>query len=152
VSRFWNWKSAVLSVALRSPIFALAALRGGAHAAAIAGIVDAAFRLAMSGAIGALIQRLSLMRPTLPVTIVAALGVPVIAHTIEALVHWRAATLHWPDGLRVSITMSILSTLFNLYAMRHGAMIAGIGSRSLVDDVRRLPALLAGFVRRPFPF
>ena len=152
MSRFWNWKSAVLSVALRSPIFMLAALRGGLHAAAIAGAVDAAFRLAMAGALGALIQRLATIKPTLPVTVGAALGVPALAHSLEALVHWRAATVHWPDGLRVSITMSILSTLFNLHAMRCGAMIAGTGSRPLIDDIRRLPSLVAGFVRRPLMF
>jgi hypothetical protein len=39
--------------------------------------------------------------------------------------------------------------LFHLYVMRKGAFLTGQG-RSLYEDLRRIPRLLAGFATTPF--
>jgi hypothetical protein len=41
-----------------------------------------------------------------------------------------------------------LSALFHLHVMRKGAFLSGQG-RSLLDDFRRIPRLVAGFVLSP---
>jgi hypothetical protein len=45
----WNWKSAALSAALRTPLYIVAALNSGFIAAARAGLTDALLRLILSG-------------------------------------------------------------------------------------------------------
>ncbi|HKD60419.1 MAG TPA: hypothetical protein VKB47_08150, partial [Terracidiphilus sp.] len=42
-----------------------------------------------------------------------------------------------------------LSALFHLHVMRNGVFLTGHG-RSLADDFRSIPRLVAGFVARPF--
>jgi hypothetical protein len=44
-----------------------------------------------------------------------------------------------------------LSALFHLHVMRNGAFLTGTG-RSLFDDFRSMPRLIAGFVVRPVAF
>src|SRR5215470_12401252 len=87
VSRYWNWKSAVLSMLLRSPIWFLTGLRTNLHAATTAAYTDAALRLVMTGLLGAWVQRLARARPAWLATVTVMLAVPAIAHVIEALVH-----------------------------------------------------------------
>src|SRR5262249_1029487 len=92
LTRFWNWKSAVLSALLRSPLFAPAALQGGTRAAATAGLTDVVFRVTVAGLAGAFTQHLAGIRPRWAATMAALVGVPVIAQAAEALVHFEAAT------------------------------------------------------------
>ena len=42
----------------------------------------------------------------------------------------------------------MLSALFHLHVMRNGGFLTGQGS-SLLDDFRRVPRFIAGFVLRP---
>jgi hypothetical protein len=44
-----------------------------------------------------------------------------------------------------SIGFSVVTTTFNLFAMRRGALIVGPGKQSLASDLRRMPALMLGF-------
>jgi hypothetical protein len=134
---------------LRSPIFIIAALRSGPHAAIMAGAVDASFRLGMAGVIGACVQHLAQVRPLWLANVSAMGAIPIAAHSIEALVHWEAATPQWRSGFRVSVLVSVITTLFDLYAMRRGALLTGASARPFSEDLRRLPALIVGFVRRP---
>lgn len=150
VSRYWNWKSAVLSILLRSPIWFFTGLRTSLRAATTAALTDAVLRLVMTGVLGAWVQRLARVRPPWLATLIAAVGVPAAAHGIEAFVHRQARTPLWQQGVALSIGVSVVSALFNLYAVRRGALIAGPAAAPLLADVRRLPRLLAGFVRHPF--
>lgn len=145
----WNWKSAVLSVMLRTPIFVAAAWQAGLLAAATAAAADVAFRVIAAGLIGAAVQRLASRPPTMAVTLGAVVGIPAAVHTSEAIVHSVAGTPAWRQGVMVSIAVSVVTTAFNLYAMRRDALRAGEG-RPLREDLRRLPRLIAGFVSLPF--
>jgi hypothetical protein len=41
----------------------------------------------------------------------------------------------------------MISTAFNIYAMRRGALIIGAGAQPLRRDLRRIPGLLVHFTR-----
>jgi hypothetical protein len=41
---------------------------------------------------------------------------------------------------------TMVTTSFNLFAMRRGALIVGEGAHSLLADLRRLPRLIVAFV------
>jgi hypothetical protein len=46
----------------------------------------------------------------------------------------------------VSVCFSMLSAVFNLFAMRRGAFIVGAERQSLVEDFRQLPRILFEFL------
>ena len=64
--------------------------------------------------------------------------------------HWAAGTARLGPRIAGSILFSVVSTLFNLHAMRHGALLVGHHrAASLRTDLRRMPALVATFLREP---
>jgi hypothetical protein len=143
----WNWKSAILSVTLRTPLFFAAAISAGLGAAAAAAGTDVAFRAIMAGFCGAITQRLRHTRPPWIGTLAVMVLVPLLSHGVEALVHWRAGTPHFTVALAASMSLTVVTTTFDLYAMRRGVLIAGAGGASLTDDLIRLPGLVVGFGR-----
>jgi hypothetical protein len=44
---------------------------------------------------------------------------------------------------------TVVSALFHLHVMRRGAFLTGHTGRSLLNDFRRMPRLIAGFVLAP---
>jgi hypothetical protein len=49
-------------------------------------------------------------------------------------------------SMTASVAFTALSTLFNLYAMRRGALLVGTGRQSLWEDLRRLPRIVWDFI------
>jgi hypothetical protein len=146
----WNWKSAVLSSLLRGLIFFSTNLPAGLPAARRALAVDVAFRLPLVGLYAAIIQTFRTATPAWAATTIVALGVPIVSHLMELAVHWTAGTAKLEAGIAVSIAFSVVSSAFNLYAMRRGVLIVGDNdSASLRRDLRRLPALIGGFILAP---
>lgn len=114
--RRWNWKSAVLSSIMRALLFFTANLSAGFDAARAAFVTELVFRGLTPGFYGAITQA------------------------------FRTATPPWTGTLAASLLLSVtftaISTCFNLFAMRSGALIAGAGSDSLWNDLRRTPQLV----------
>jgi hypothetical protein len=52
-------------------------------------------------------------------------------------------------SMQASVALSVLSTVFSLFAMRRGVMIVGDGSLSFGDDLKRLPRLVLDFILVP---
>ncbi len=144
VSR-WNWKAALLSAAMRGAIFFVANLTVGPDAAVRALLVDLSFRLPLVGLAAAVTQAFECARPAWAATLTVMLLVPGVAHSIEFGIHWLAGTPALKAGVAGSIAFSMVSALFNLYAMRRGVLRVGTGSRSLSDDLRRLPVIVVQF-------
>jgi hypothetical protein len=71
---------------------------------------------------------------------------PLANHSLEFFVHWMRGTPKLVPSIVASVIFTALSTLFNLYAMRRGALIVGSGRKSLGEDLLRMPGLLVGFV------
>jgi hypothetical protein len=146
LGRRWNYKAAILSSTLRASLFAATNLSAGGDAASSAMITEFCFRFATSGFYGAMTQAFRRVASARTGTVVALMVVPLIAHSLEFVVHWGRGTVVLGPSIAVSILFTGLSTTFNLFAMRHGALIVGRGRQSLWSDLAAMPRLLALFV------
>jgi hypothetical protein len=72
--------------------------------------------------------------------------IPVVNHTLEYFVHYASGATRIAAGLAASISLSVLSAVFNLFAMRRGVLIVGDERASLIDDLRRMPRIVFDFV------
>ncbi len=143
VFRWWNWKSAVISCAMRGPIFFFATLNLGLKAALASLLLDASFRAVLAGFMGALTQALRYVQPYWVAAGIVIIGMPVVNHTIEYFVHRNHMRLGVAMG--ISIGFSMISGAFELFAMRRGTLVTTEHSRSLLQDIIRFPWLVADF-------
>ena len=146
VLMLWNWKSALLSVILRGPIFLVAAVRQGWQAALAALLTETVFCAVSAGFYGAIVQSLKDAEPQWLTGVFLAAVIPVIFQVLEYFLHWFRGTPHLRVAEIVSLIVSALSALFNWYAMRRGTLLVGGEGGSFGGDLRRLPRLFAGFV------
>jgi hypothetical protein len=142
----WNWKSAVLSSLFRAAIFFASNLAAGLPAAIAAMCTEFIFRAVTSGFYGALTEGFREAEPPWAAAVSVMVLLPLANHSMEFFVHWMRGTRKLVPSIIVSVMFTALSTLFNLYAMRRGALIVGSGRSSLRRDLIRMPGLLLGFV------
>jgi hypothetical protein len=147
--RRWNWKNAILSACLRGAIFFVANIDNGLDCALRVLIVDAAFRLPLAGTSGAIIQAFDSAEPAWAASLAVVAVLPAASHVIEFAVHWMAQTPGLMGGILASVAFSAVSAMFNLFAMRRGVLVVGVGARPLADDLRRLPSLVLEFLLAP---
>jgi hypothetical protein len=150
---FWNWKSAVLSISMRTPVFMTVAATMGGRAIAVAALIDISFRTVVAGFSGALTQYLSTTKRRRLAALTVVVFVPAGSQAAESLIHWGAGTPHLTIALAVSGGMTMASSAFDLYAMRRGVFVVGGESAGLTDDLLRVPTLIRGAflaaLRRP---
>ncbi len=144
--RRWNWKSAVLSSRTRALLFSFANLSAGREAATAAFVTEVWFRLATSGFYGTLTEALREVRPPERGMVAAMVILPTLGHGLELLVHWSRGTAELSRSIGLSIAFTMLTTAFNLFAMRRGALVVRAGCQPLHRDLRRMPHLIAEFV------
>lgn len=147
--RRWNWKSAMFSALFRGSIFFTVNRKAGMEAALGALAADFVYRTMTAGFYGAFTQSLRRVEPAWHAAMATLVVLPVINHCAEFLVHWLGGTPRLRASVLVSIVFTILSTLFNLFAMRRGALVVGEHGHSLLTDMRRMPAVVAAFVATP---
>jgi hypothetical protein len=141
----WNWKSAVLSVMLRVPVFAIAAMKHGPEAVAGAALTEAAVCAINAGTYSSVLQVLRNRKPVWLVAIIVTVVLPVCGQIIEYFVHVWHKTPHTTAAAIVSSVLGAISYLFNWYAMKQGTLLVGGEQSSLVSDVKRIPVLLYHF-------
>ena len=142
----WNWKAAILASVLRAAIFFVSHLKAGRHAAVTAMLVEFFYRALTSGFWGAITQAFEGAEPPWLAAASALLLIPLLSHSLELLLLLlEHSSRLWPSLLS-SLLFTALSTSFNLYAMRRGALLVGSEGRSFKSDLRRMPRLIAGFV------
>ena len=152
--RHWNYKGAILSAALRAPIFLITYLIGreSIKLAIAAAVVQFTFRFAFAGLSGAVIQSFRRVEPPWKALASILLVVPLISHLFEyvlqmAFVYVTSSTDHTNEAILRSICVSLISTLFALCIMRRNVMIVGESeSKSLGSDLIRMPFLIYEFV------
>jgi hypothetical protein len=145
--RRWNWKSAVFSPLIRAVIFFFANFTAGWRAAALAALVELLYRGPTAGVYGALTQAFRRCDPPWAAGLTVMLLLPLLSHSVEAVVHYLRGTPNLVTSILASATFTALSTLFNLFAMRRGLLITdGADARSLWSDLRRVPLTIALFV------
>lgn len=142
----WNWKTAILSAALRATLFLFANLTAGWRAATGAMLAEFLYAAALSGFYGAITQVFSEAEPQWAAALSAAVLLPAAPHAVELTVHFLRGTPNIKTSLIASGGFTIISTLFNLYAMRRGALVVGATGNPIIADLRRMPRLLGGFL------
>jgi hypothetical protein len=144
--RRWNWKSAVLSSLLRAILFFFVNLSAGWPAAVAAMNTELLFRSTSSGFYGALTEAFREAEPPSAGTLAVALILPFANHSLEFLIHSMRGTRKLGPSIIASVCFTALSSVFNFYAMRRGALVVGEGRRSLLSDLRSMPALVLDFI------
>lgn len=144
--RRWNWKSALFSSSIRALIFLFANWSAGWHAATGAMAAEFVYRAITAGFYGSLTQELSAAEPAWAGAVAAMFLLPLVSHSIELVVHVLRGTPKILTSIIASVCFTAISTSFNVYAMRRGALIVGEECQSVASDMRRMPALIGGFI------
>lgn len=142
----WNWKSALLSSVIRAAIFFVANLSAGTDAALAAMNTEFLYRACTAGFYAALTQSFRHVKPVWQATITAMVLLPLVSHSIELLVHWLRGTPKLAVSIVASACFTAVSTAYNLFAMRHGALIVGQGAQTLREDLWRTPGIIGKFI------
>jgi len=144
--RRWNWKTALLSACVRGSIFFFANIGAGLGAAIGAMGIEAALFATLAGFYGAMAQAFRRARPAWAAGLTVMVLMPAVNHTLEFILHYASGTKRLSAGIAASISLSMFSALFNLFAMRRGVLIVGEERGSLIDDLRRMPRIVFDFV------
>lgn len=152
----WNWKAAVLSALLRAPIFFFTYLfkKDGLKLAVGAAIAQSVFRLVFGGINGAIIQSFSKVEPAWHAVLTVPLVLAAFSHLMEYVVQTMYDSQTGVNGkgkaIAASIVISAISAVFNLFAMRRGALLVKDESQqSIWRDLRRMPWLALEFISFP---
>src|SRR5258708_10456596 len=87
---FWNWKSALLSVMLRVPVFAVAAARHGLEAVAAAVLTESVACGFNAGCYAAVVQTIRNRKPVWLTALLTTVGMPAVRQVLEYEGHfWR---------------------------------------------------------------
>ena len=146
VARRWNYKSAAMSSLTRAVLFFAVNAAAGLGAALAAMGTEFVLRLTTAGFYGALTQAFRRAEPARAATMAVMVLLPMVGHSLELAVHWSRGTPRLVESILASVVFTALSTAFNLFAMRRGALIVGDGSRSLLHDLLQMPTLFAAFL------
>jgi hypothetical protein len=142
----WNWKSALLSPIFRGAFVFAATAGAGAAAAANALTVEVLYRGFVSGFCGAIVEAFRSSEPYWAGQLTVVLIVPVVSDSLDFFLHWQQGTPEFGRSVAVSLAMTIVSTAFNYFAMRRGALIVGQQRRTFFEDLATLPLLFAAFL------
>jgi len=152
----WNWKSAVLSAALRAPIFFFVYLfkKDGLRLAIGAFVVQAIFRIIFGGINGAIIQSFRGVEPAWHAVMTVPLVLATMSHIFEFGIQSVYDSQTGVDGrtraVGISVLISITSALFNLFAMRRGVLLVKDESQlSIWRDLWRMPRIALEFISYP---
>jgi len=145
----WNWKCALLSATIRSLVFISAMVHSGRADRLAVVLVEMSYVTLTAGFYAALQQRALGLRSRLLGNIIVVIGVPGLAQFLDWTAHCVTASVAPARATFAVCIFAVLSALFHLHVMRNGVFLTGHG-RSLADDFRRVPRLVAGFVTLPF--
>jgi hypothetical protein len=146
----WNWKAAVMSGVMRSMIYLFTHIKEGWRAALGAMSIEFFFRLIVSGASGSLVQSFHNAAPVWLATLCVMIMLPAFSHMIEFTLHTLNGDVNKGKAIIISITFSILSAMFNLFAMRRDTLLVkDERAGSLGSDLVRMPAIDGEFMFYP---
>ena len=144
----WNWKCALLSATARSLVYLAAMARTGSNGRLAVVVVEIAYVTLTAGLYAGLQQKALGFRSRLLGNLTIAFAVPGLRSCSIGLPIAPQEPLHPQEPLLAVCIFTAVSALFHLYVMRRGVFLSGRGC-SLLDDFRRIPRLIAGFVVRP---
>jgi hypothetical protein len=156
----WNWKSALLGAVLRASFYfgVYQATRQTLIVTLVAVLVEFSFRFFTSGISGALVQSFRKAKPAWLATMIVSITLPAFSHTVEFFSHYAQEKYFYdvfpPSennarqvAFAVSVLVSVVSALFNIFMMRNGVLLVGAGeeTKSLWGDFKRIPLLVYEF-------
>ncbi len=158
----WNWKSAMLGAILRASFYftVYQASRESWIVTLTAVCVELFFRFLTTGMSGAVVQSFRKAQPFWLANVIVSILLPAFSHAVEFVTHYAqeryffdvfAATAEnsvaRQRAFAISVLFSVLSALFNLFAMKHGVLLVGAGEEtgSLKDDIKKLPRMVGEF-------
>ncbi len=144
--RHWNWKSALFAAFNRGTIFFVATMKRGRMEISVAVLVEIIFSCATSGIYAAFTQAMRFAQPGWLAACIVALGIPSALYGFDYLAHVYTGMHNVRPAVTFATGLSVLSTLFNLFIMRRGAMVVGEDSQPLWRDLMRIPVLLVQFL------
>ena len=145
----WNWKCALLSASARSVVYLVALARSAPHGRLSIVLVEIAYVMLTAGLYAGMQQRALRLRSRLLGNVIVAFGVPALAQVLDWLSHRTVGAAVPPRAMLAVSVFAAVSALFHLFVMRRGVFLTGCG-RSLFDDFRAIPRLVASFVIAPF--
>lgn len=147
----WNWKAAVLSGVMRGSIYLITHIKHGWRAALGAMTVEFFFRLVVSGASGSLVQAFHRAQPIWLATLCVMIMLPAFSHLIEFALHTLNGDANKGKAIIISIAFSIISAIFNLFAMRRNALLVKDENQMpFWKDMAKMPKIIAEFILYPF--
>lgn len=156
----WNWKTALTGAILRASFYytVYMASRESWIVTLTAVMVELIFRFITTGIAGAVVQSFRRATPVWQANIIVSILLPAFSHTVEFVTHY-AQERYFADifaasensarqrTFAISVLFSVISVLFNLFAMRHGVLLVGAGEEtpSLLSDLKRMPRMVGEF-------
>lgn len=157
----WNWKSASLGAVVRASFYftVYQASRESWLVTLAAVLVELTFRFLTTGLSGAVVQSFRKATPVWLANVIVSISLPLFSHTVEFFTHYAQERYLYDlfaasensvarqRAFAISVLFSVLSALFNLFAMKHGVLLVGAGDEtlSLWDDVKRMPRMIGEF-------
>lgn len=152
----WNWKAAIISSVLRAPIFfgAYLAQKQGLKMAFAAMGLQFIFRAVTGGTNGAIIQSFSKIEPAWHAVVTIPIVLTVFMHIGEWLLQAAFDSYYGTSGkttaVLISILGSVISAVFNLFAMRRGLLLVKDESQqSFWRDIKQMPWIVFELVSYP---
>ena len=152
----WNWKAAIISSVLRAPIFfgAYLAHNQGLKIAFAAMGVQFVFRAVTGGTNGAIIQSFSKIEPAWHAVVTIPVFLTVLMHIgewfLQAGFDKFAGSKGKTTAVMLSILGSVISAVFNLFAMRRGILLVKDESQqSFWHDIKQMPWIVFELVSYP---
>lgn len=144
--RRWNWKTSCLSAIFRGILILLANLSGGLHGALGAMLAESCYRALTSGFYSAFTQSFRFARPAWVASAIPMILIPIISDGLEISMHGFRGTQQLGATAVASVIFTAVSTLFELFLMRHGVLVMGQHRKPLAEDLNRIPRLLFDFL------
>jgi hypothetical protein len=158
----WNWKSATIGALLRASFYftVYQASRESWLVTLTAVLVELMFRFITTGMTGAIVQSFRRATPVWMANLIVSISLPVFSHTVEFVTHYAQERYFFDifaasensvarqRAFAISVLFSVISALFNLFAMKHGVLLVGAGdeTKPLRDDIKRLPRMVGEFI------
>ena len=137
-----------MSATARSLVYLATMARTGLHGTLPVVLVEVGYVTLTAGVYAGLQQNALRLRSRLLGNLIVVVGVPGLAQVLDWFAHHLTGTVATGRTTLAVSLFALLSALFHLHVMRNGGFLTG-QDRSLLDDFRRVPRFVVGFVLRP---
>jgi hypothetical protein len=108
---------------------------------------------------GSVVQSFRRASPAWLANVIVSISLPAFSHTVEYVTHFAQERYLYDifaasensvarqRAFAISVLFSVVSALFNLFAMKHGVLLVGAGeeTKSLFADIKRIPRMVGEF-------